>query len=131
MNHRFHDTEWVLNYAETVNVRRPERLEVFSHISDHLDGLANGAPTVVELAPGPGMLGEVLLTAHPGLTYIGFDYSEPFIEVAREKLAPFNVRVTLYRADLNESDWPVLAGFTHSRRHFEYGDPRPRIRDRR
>ena len=101
--------EWVLNYAETVNVRRPERLDVFKHIKDHLDSLADDAPTVVELAPGPGTLGEVLLAAYPGLTYIGFDYSEPFIEVARVKLAPFGDRVTLYRADLNESDWPALA----------------------
>ena len=54
MNHRFNDAQWAQNYAETVNERRPERLEVFAHVADHLAELANNAPTVVELAPGPG-----------------------------------------------------------------------------
>ncbi len=108
MNHRFNDAQWAQNYAETVNERRPERLEVFAHVADHLAELANNAPTVVELAPGPGMLAEVLLSAQPQLTYIGIDYSAPFIQIARDKLAPFDQRITLHQADLVKDDWPSL-----------------------
>ena len=108
MNHRFHDAEWVRNYADTVNERRPERLEVFTHVASLLMDGVDDAPTVVELASGPGMLAGVLLATIPGLSYIGIDYSAPFIEVARKKLISFNGRVHLHKADLNEDDWPSL-----------------------
>lgn len=106
MNHRFHDPEWVQNYARTVNERCSERLEMFPHVSSHLIGLADGAPVVVELAGGPGILGKVLLESHPGLSYVDFNYSEPFLEVPRDTLAPYNRRVELHQTDLNEDDWP-------------------------
>lgn len=108
MNHRFNDAQWARDYAATVNARRPERLEVFAHVADHLADLANNAPTVVELAPGPGMLAEVLLCAQPQLTYIGIDYSAPFIQIARDKLASYDKRITLHQADLVKDDWPSL-----------------------
>ena len=64
MNHRFHDPDWVRNYAETINERRPERLEMFDHIARLIAPLPE-SPAVVELAPGPGMLAEILLDARP------------------------------------------------------------------
>ena len=108
MNHRSKDAQWARNYAETVNERRPERLEVFAHVADLLADLAEDAPAAVELAPGRGMLAEVLLSAQPELTYVGIDYSAPIFQIARDKLASFDRRVTLHQADLNEDDWPLL-----------------------
>ena len=115
MNHRFHDAEWTRNYVETVNERRPERVDMFEHVADCLGELTADPPTVVELAPGPGMLAEVVLNRFRDLSYIGVDYSAPFIELARKTLASFEGQVTLHQADLNEDDWSsLISGPVHA-----------------
>ena len=54
------------------------------------------------------MLAEVLLTKVPYLKYIGIDFSEPMLALARKRLARFGSHVSLHQADLNEDDWPEL-----------------------
>jgi hypothetical protein len=70
MNHRFHDRDWVENYAETITTRRPERVEVFAHIVDQVQALEGDSLTVIELASGPGLLALTLLEGVANLQYV-------------------------------------------------------------
>jgi len=105
MNHRFHDREWVENYAKTVNTRRPERIEMFAHIVDQVRSLASPSPTVIELASGPGLLALALLEGIETLQYIGVDYSPEMVRVAEDATVNYDTRCRFYCVDLREENW--------------------------
>jgi hypothetical protein len=86
----------------------PERPAVMAHIQSRLERLPFPTPHVVELAPGPGHLAELLLAALPRLTYTGLDNSELLLNYATERLASYDGRVQLIQTDLNAGDWPEL-----------------------
>lgn len=56
------------------------------------------APRVLDVGCGSGRIGEFVLEAGAG-HYIGVDFSEPMIELARARLAPFSERVELLTQD--------------------------------
>jgi SAM-dependent methyltransferase len=60
---------------------------------------------VVELAPGPGLLAELLLRELPQISYTGLDSSELLLTFAQSHLAPFGPRARLVEADLNGDAW--------------------------
>lgn len=55
-------------------------------------------PRVLDVGCGSGRIGEFVLEAGAG-HYVGVDFSEPMIELARERLAPFSERVQLQVED--------------------------------
>lgn len=55
-------------------------------------------PAVLDVGCGSGRIGEFALEAGCG-SYLGIDFSEPMIELARERLAHFGDRVTLVTDD--------------------------------
>jgi hypothetical protein len=104
-HHRFHDQEWVDSYIGSITERRPERVEMFDHISGLIKRLPFPRPHVLELAAGSGMLAETLLEKLGDITYESIDYSAPMVTRARESLSRYGDRVILHQADLNSSDW--------------------------
>jgi len=56
---------------------------------------------VIEIGCGTGQIAGELLTANPGLRYVGSDLSPAMLEIARQRLAPFADRVTLCVAEQN------------------------------
>ena len=108
MNHRFHDADYVKSYAESINGRRPERIQVFQSAADLVGELPFPRSHVVELCIGSGMLGEVLLTRLPDITYEGVDFSQPMLDLAREALVSFADRIDLHQSDLNTDEWARL-----------------------
>lgn len=105
MNHRFHDREWVENYAKTVNSRRPERVEMFAHIVDQVRSLSSPSPMIIELASGPGLLALELLEGIETLQYVGVDYSPEMVRVAQEATVDYQDRCRFYCVDLREDSW--------------------------
>ncbi len=106
--HDFHSREYVESWAETVNERRPQRAVVFDHIAELISTLAHPKPHVVELAPGPGMLAEVLLTKLPEMSYEAVDFSRPMLKLAEERLVNFKDRTQFHCADLLKPGWTSL-----------------------
>ncbi len=93
----------------------PERPAVIAHIRTKIERLPFSELHAVELAPGPGHLAELLLTAFPRLTYTGLDNSELLLTYAREQLVPYNGRAHLVQTDLNTEGWPkLLPGPVHT-----------------
>ena len=102
----FHSREGIDEWLQSLDDRWPARAEVSKHIVAEIEALPTFDPHVVELAPGGGKLADQLLRALPA-TYTGIDFSEPLIERARERLTPYENRVTLLHADLNKNGWPA------------------------
>jgi SAM-dependent methyltransferase len=92
-------------WAAGLQTRYPERAEVMRHIIAQLTALPFPAPQVVELAPGPGLLAELLLRDLPQMSYTGLDSSSLLLTYARGQLAPFGRRARLIQADLNGEAW--------------------------
>jgi SAM-dependent methyltransferase len=105
MNHRFHDRDWVENYAETITTRRPERVEAFTHIVDQVQALEGEPLTVIELASGPGLLALALLEGVEALQYVGVDYSQEMVLFAEKKMAAYQGQCQFRCVDLREDNW--------------------------
>ena len=60
---------------------------------------------VLELGPGPGWLAETILDACDIEDYVCFDFSQPFLEMARARLGD---RARYVRGDFLDPAWPDL-----------------------
>jgi len=105
MNHRFHDRDWVKNYANTITKRRPERVVMFAHIITHIQKLGVEKPTVIELACGPGLLALALLEGLSGMQYIGVDFSQEMLQGAVDKTIAFQDQCVFECVDLCKDGW--------------------------
>ncbi len=67
--------------------------------------------TVVDIGAGPGDFLAVMLEQFPGARGVWTDASEPMLDLARERLAPFGDRVTFEIVDMTALDGsPIPAG---------------------
>ncbi len=66
------------------------------------------APRVLDVGCGSGRIGELVLEAGTS-AYLGVDFSEPMIELARQRLARFEEHVTLVCGDFLET--PIEGSF--------------------
>src|SRR5918911_5635108 len=62
---------------------------------------AYSAPRVLDVGCGSGRIGEFVLEAGAG-HYVGIDFSEPMVDLARARLARFEDRVELILGDFME-----------------------------
>jgi len=102
--HEFHDREFATGWAERFTPT-PPRLELFRII---LSELQSGIPEdgcVVELGIGPGYLAGHILHAMPKIRYIGVDFSQPMLDIARTRLHSYSARITYIQANLIQDDW--------------------------
>lgn len=102
--HEFHNTQFVRDWADRF-VPSPERIQLFDTIIDGIATHAQSSVHIVELGIGPAYLAERVLEKLPNVTYEGVDFSEPMLEIAAERLAPYASRVTYTQADLVAEDW--------------------------
>ena len=109
--HEFHDAAFAAGWAERFTPTAP-RLRLFDAIVEQLRRApAAAAGRVVELGVGPGFLAERVLSSLPAVRrYVAVDFSEPFLSIARRRLAPFAGRVTFVAADLLSGGWPAAVG---------------------
>ena len=105
MPREFENTTDIINWAQSLDDRWPERREILQHVSQQLQHVPFLRPNVVELCCGPGMLAEFLLRESSRIFYRGFDASQSLIDFATERLSPFEDRVVLHTADLNADQW--------------------------
>jgi SAM-dependent methyltransferase len=103
--HEFHDEAFAAGWTERFTPTAP-RLRLFDVIVGQLRRSPAATGRVVELGVGPGFLAERVLASLPAVQYVAVDFSEAFLSIARERLAPFAGRVRFLQADLRSSGWP-------------------------
>lgn len=102
--HEFHDTQFVRDWADRF-VPSPERMQLFDTIIAGITKAAGASCHVVELGIGPAYLAERVLDTLPNVTYEGVDFSQPMLDIAAERLAPYASRVRFTQADLVGEQW--------------------------
>lgn len=103
--HEFHDAAFVRGWADRFVPTAP-RLQLFDLILDQIRRLSAPDPHVLELGIGPGYMARHILERNQTITYEGLDFSEVFLEIARETVGDMLHRVTLTKADLMNQSWP-------------------------
>ncbi len=78
----------------------PTRVEQQEILLSLLRGAGVGERAVLDLGVGSGLVAEAVLDALPEASLVGIDFSEPMLELARERLDRFGSRVTLLQHDL-------------------------------
>ena len=101
--HDYFDRDYVDNWAEVANTRRPHRTKFFEAFITVLSRLAE--PDVLDLGAGPGFLAEQVLARCAVSSYHLLDFSPRMIELARARLAGFGDRVFFHQADFLQEDW--------------------------
>jgi ubiquinone/menaquinone biosynthesis C-methylase UbiE len=77
-------------------------------------GDALRAGPVIEIGCGTGQIAGELLSANPGLRYVGSDLSSGMLEIARERLATYSDRIELRVSERNgvpSEDGPYAGAF--------------------
>jgi SAM-dependent methyltransferase len=105
----FHDPAVAAAWADGVLRKRPWRLAIFDHFVGIVGALPAPDARVLELGSGPGFLAEQLLARCPNVAaYTLLDFSAPMLEQSRARLAAFQDRTRLVRADFKTDSWPSL-----------------------
>ncbi len=102
--HEFHDVEFVAGWADRF-APTPKRLELFNIFLSELKPRIPSNGVVVELGIGPGFLADHLLGELSEIRYVGVDFSEPMLDIARQRLDQHSSRVTYVQADLVSDNW--------------------------
>lgn len=105
--HRFQNRGEIANWENNLNRKWPYRHSLVRHMVQELKGItpAGKMLQVVEFASGPGMVAWQLLKQLPNLTYTGLDFSDPFIDFARQRTSRFGERVRFIHTDLLRDEW--------------------------
>lgn len=103
--HEFHDAGFVRDWAKRFVPTEP-RLRLFDLILEQVEKLDRRNAHVVELGTGPGYMARHFLERNAVITYEAVDFSEVFLEVARETLGELASRVVFTNADLMDPGWP-------------------------
>lgn len=105
--------------------------------------LVRDARSILELGPGPGFLAEAILETSVVERYVLFDFSEPFLDMCRSRLARF-AQAEYVLGDFRDAAWPALVAgpfdavvamqSVHELRHRRhvprlYAQLRPLVRD--
>tara|TARA_Y100001934_G_C12159411_1_gene681254 strand:+ start:104 stop:700 length:597 start_codon:yes stop_codon:yes gene_type:complete len=96
----FENQDEILTWADSLDERWPERIEVRAGIVDVVRSLRCSQATIVELCSGDGRLARQILQTVPDARYIGIDASESLCVYVRQQLG-----IETVRADLRESHW--------------------------
>ena len=103
--HEFHDAEFVRGWASRFVPTEP-RFLLFDMILKEIEKLGKAKAHVVELGTGPGYMARHMLERNTDITFEALDFSDVFMDVARETLGDLTSRVTFTNADLMQQDWP-------------------------
>lgn len=105
--HRFDDRGSIADWEAGQNRNWPYRRQLLDLMAEEIAGLKPGGEQirVVEFCSGPGMAAWHLLHRLPNAVYTGLDFSDPFIDYARQRLARFGHRAAFVHCDLNQDGW--------------------------
>ena len=103
--HEFHDDEFVRSWASRFVPTEP-RLQLFDLILAEVEKLGKPDAHVVELGTGPGYMARHILERNAGIGFEALDFSDVFMNVARETIGDLCHRVTFTKADLMDQNWP-------------------------
>ncbi len=101
--HDYFDRDYVNNWAEIANTRRPHRAKFIDAFVTELSRLVE--PDVLDLGAGPGFLAEQVLARCAVSSYHLLDFSPHMLELARARLAGFGNRVLFHQVDFLQGDW--------------------------
>jgi SAM-dependent methyltransferase len=101
--HDFFDREYVDQWAEMANSRRPHRAEFFDAFVSLLSRMDE--PNVLDIGAGPGFLAEQVLARCRVSSYHLLDFSPPMLDLARRRLAGFGDRVFYHQVDFLKKNW--------------------------
>jgi SAM-dependent methyltransferase len=103
--HEFHDAAFVRGWADRF-VPTPPRIALFDLILRHISTTSLPNSHVVELGLGPGYMARHILERNSSVSYEGLDFSDAFLDVAKQIIGEYLPRVTLTKADLMNHGWP-------------------------
>ncbi|HEX5735345.1 MAG TPA: class I SAM-dependent methyltransferase [Blastocatellia bacterium] len=101
--HDYFDQDYVDDWAEIANTRRPHRARFFDAFVTELSRLTQ--PDVLDLGAGPGLLAEQVLARCAVSSYHLMDFSPRMLELARSRLAGFGDRVFFHQVDFLQDHW--------------------------
>jgi len=99
------DADFVANWLERQEQRRPERLRQYSMVRALFPRRPDETFRYIDIACGDGALDEMLLTRFTGAHATLVDGSPVMVERAKERLKPFGDRVTAVVGDLATAAW--------------------------
>ena len=103
--HEFHDAEYTREWAGRFAPTEP-RLQLFDMILAQVESLTKSDAHVVELGTGPGYMARHILERNDSISYEALDFSEAFLDIARQTLGELASRVVFTKADLMDQSWP-------------------------
>lgn len=103
--HKFHDPDFVQGWANRFVPTQP-RLQLFDLILEQIEQLCKPDAHVLELGTGPGYMARHILERNKRVSYEALDFSDAFINVAKQTLGDLTARVVFTNADLMKQDWP-------------------------
>jgi cyclopropane fatty-acyl-phospholipid synthase-like methyltransferase len=104
--HEFHDDAFVRDWASRFVPTEP-RLQLFDMILAEVEKLGKSDAHVVELGTGPGYMARHILERNSQISFEALDFSDVFMNVARETIGDLCYRVTFTNADLMDQAWPT------------------------
>lgn len=101
--HDYFNEEYVKEWTQIANSRRPFRLQFFEAFAAELAILSK--PRILDLGSGPGFLAEHILDRCDAAAYHLFDFSPHMLNLSRARLGRFAERVGFHRGSFLEEDW--------------------------
>ena len=103
--HDWHSSEYVDWWITRDQGRDAERRQRLQAMLAHADAPANAEFSVIDIGGGYGVVTEEVVAAFPHARVTLQDYSQPMLEVARQRLAAQSGRITYVLADLLDPGW--------------------------
>lgn len=101
--HDYFNRDYVREWTESANLKRPFRalfLEAFARELRRVEGAK-----VLDLGAGPGFLAEYLLARCDIESYDLLDFSPHMLELARDRLAQFDGKVSFHQKSFLDDGW--------------------------
>jgi SAM-dependent methyltransferase len=98
--------EWIARDAARNDERRPRLREMLAAAP----AAGDAAIAVIDIGGGYGVVTEEVLRVFPRARVTVQDYSQPMLDVARLRLAPYRERVRFVISDLRDPAWTAAVG---------------------
>jgi len=101
--HDYFNEEYVNEWTQGANSRRPFRLQFFDTFAAELATYSKFK--ILDLGSGPGFLAEHILDRCDVASYHLFDFSPHMLELSRTRLERFAERVCFHKGSFLEENW--------------------------
>jgi len=108
--HDWHSTDYVTEWIVRDATRDAERRPLLRRMLSHAPSMRDGAPEVLDVGAGYGVVSEEVLQAFPMARITLQDYSRPMLDRARQRLAAHSDRLRYVVCDLTDPLWPQQVG---------------------